>query len=147
MSWREEILGALRTRFLTAPGLDQWQTVIYANRRNETEPTIDAKHIRETPFSISSSSASIGQAVVWREFTGTWQVMLCVPFDTDVFPALAFADTLELAFVTAPIFLTDGHVLRITNVLVGTPRPRDEQDAWIRVPVVISFIALLPESA
>jgi hypothetical protein len=73
--------------------------------------------------------------------------MLCVPFDTDVFPALAFADTLELAFVTAPLVLTGGHVLRIGEVVVGTPRPRDDTDAWIRIPVVVSFTALLPQSA
>jgi hypothetical protein len=141
MSWRTDILTALRTRLLTVSGIDDWP-VIYANRQAATEPAPDAQHLREMPFDINSNDGALGQAVRWRELSGTWQVMLCVPFDTDVFPALAFADSLELAFITSPLTITGGHVLRISTVMVGSPRPRDERDAWIRIPVVFTFTVL-----
>jgi hypothetical protein len=144
VSWRVDILGALRTRLLTVPGLNAWQPVLYANRElpENERPTSETPHIRETTFLTSSDDASIGEAVRWREIVGTWQLMLCVLTDADIFPAQAFADALEVAFLIPSLALPGGDALRISTVTVGTPRPANDDDPFIRVPVVFTFTVL-----
>ena len=69
--------------------------------------------------------------------------MLCVPTDADVFPAQRYADVLETTFIAAPSMeIGDGDALRISTVTVGTPRPANDDDPFIRIPVVLTFTVL-----
>jgi Bacteriophage related domain of unknown function len=140
MSWRVEVLSALRVRFATTTGLSAWQ-VFYTNRENDVKPESTDQFIEEKVFPTSSVDTSIGYTVRYREIVGTWQVQLCVPVDSDVFPVLAFADLLERTMIASPaLLMADGVTpIRISNVLVGEPRPARADDPWVRVPVVFTY--------
>lgn len=138
MSWRVELLEALRSRLVLVPGIEAWQ-IVYANREPDTKPTPTSQWIAESINATSSEDAAIGQAIRWREIVGTWQLLLNVPVDAGVRTALEFSDALEVQFITSLLALADGTPLRIVATFVGTPRPATSDDPWVRIPVVFTF--------
>lgn len=140
MSWRNEILTAFRSRVSTVTGFSSW-IMVYTNRQNDTDPSASSQFIEESMAASSSSDTAIGHVVRYREIVGTYQLMLCVPLDSDVIPALAFADAIELAFLAQPMLtMADGVTpIRVSVVLIGDPRPARKDDPFVRIPVVLTY--------
>lgn len=134
MEVSEHVIPALRSRLLVV--VDD-ADVAWHNKARAPEVGLFGYYIEEIVGPENEVDTAVGGQRV-RRADGSYQVMVCVPLDSDVQLARNVANQIKATFLRTPAYPlgSTGYRLVVTDGMVGGPRV---ETSWLKVPLVLSY--------